>query len=410
MMQNYFDLDPTGQSQGSLRGVRVVEFAQVIAGPLAGTLLADLGADVVHVESPNGGDSARKMGPTKNGEHLWWKVLGRNKRSVTLDMKNPVSAKARTRLIEWADVVIVSFRADTLRRFGLDWDSISEINPSAILLQISGFGENSSKRNDPGFGKVGEAMSGVVTLSGFPDTGPVHTGFSHGDATTGLMGAFAITAALAQRNADPKRRGEWIDLALYETLFRLVEWQVIIHDQLGIVPERSGNRLAVSPAAIINTYLTKDEEWVTVTSATHKSVLNTVRLLGLDERSYQTTEQQNKNARLIDLKLAEWIRERSTHDALEALHEAEVVASKIYTMQDIANDQTFRERNSIIRVNDDTLGSVAMQGVVPNMKKNPGKVWRTGPSLGQDNILVFKEWLQLSQEDMNAMSIGKVTD
>jgi formyl-CoA transferase len=389
--------------QGSLKGVRVVEFAQVIAGPLAGTLMADMGAEVVHVETPRGGDSARRMGPTKDGTHLWWKVLGRNKRSVTLELNNPDAEPAIRRLVEWADVVIVSFRADTLTRFGLDWDAVSAINPSVILLQISGFGETSSKRNAPGFGKVGEAMSGVVNLTGFPDGPPVHTGFSHGDATTGLMGAFAVSAALVRRNTDPEHRGEWVDLALFETLFRLVEWQVIVHDQLGVVPGRAGNSLAVSPAAVINSYLSEDGDWITVTSATPRSVLNTVRLLGLDESRFRNAEQQKQNSREIDLKLAEWIGSRSTDVAVRLLQDAEVVASKIYSIEDVVSDQTYREREDIIRVPDEDLGAVCMQGVVPKMRIHPGAVWRTGPSLGQDNDLVFRGWLRMDTSELSAV-------
>ncbi|MBB1018599.1 CaiB/BaiF CoA transferase family protein [Dietzia maris] len=401
------DVPEQAVRQGSLKGVRVVEFAQVIAGPLAGTLMADMGAEVIHVESPRGGDSARRMGPTKDGEHLWWKVLGRNKRSVTLELNNPEAKPAMRRLIEWADVVIVSFRAETLTRFELDWQSVSAINPSAVLLQISGFGETSSKRDAPGFGKVGEAMSGVVNLTGFPDGPPVHTGFSHGDATTGLMGAFAVSAALVRRNEDPERRGEWIDLALFETLYRLVEWQVIVHDQLGEVPQRSGNSLAVSPAAVINSYLSKDGDWVTVTSATPRSVINTVRLLGLDEDRFQTVEQQNQNSREIDLRLAEWIGSRGTGVAVQLLQEAQVVASKVYSMEDIVSDQTYKERGGIIRVPDEDLGAVSMQGVVPKMRINPGSVWRTGPSLGQDNDLVFRDWLGM---DIDELATDEGTD
>ncbi|MEU6182418.1 CoA transferase [Streptomyces coeruleorubidus] len=150
------------------------------------------------------------------------------------------------RLVAWADVVIVTLRAGRLRRWGLDWESVHRINPKAVLLQISGFGATSSQADAPGFGKMGEARSGVVHLTGSPDGPPVHTGFSHGDAVTGLMGAYAVLAALHRRDHDPGFDGEWIDLALFEPLFRLVEWQVIVHDQLGTVPQRSGNQLAVA--------------------------------------------------------------------------------------------------------------------------------------------------------------------
>lgn len=386
--------NPAAGPAGPLTGVKVVEFAQVIAGPLAGTLLADLGADVVHVEPPDG-DSARRMGPAKNGAHLWWKVLGRNKRSVTLNMRLDEGRSLARRLVAWADVVIVTFRAETVDKYGLDWDSVQAVNPSAVLLQISGYGARTSKRNLPGFGKMGEARSGVVHLTGFPDGPPVHTGFSHGDATTGLMGAFAITSALLRRERDPERRGEWIDLALPDTLFRLVEWQVILRDQLGHAPMRSGNQLAVAPAAVVNVYRAADEGWITVTSGTPRSVSNIARLLGFDTSKYETQETQVAGTQELDDGLRAWISRHSTDESLKAMEDAGVVASKVFDMDDILTDPLFEERESIVTVPDRDLGAVRMQGVVPTFVGDPGAVWRTAPRLGEDNDLVYGEWLGL---------------
>lgn len=384
---------------GPLAGVKVVEFAQVIAGPLAGTLLADLGAEVVHVEPPGRGDSARYMGPAKEGSHLWWKVLGRNKRSVTLNMRLDEGRATAQRLVAWADVIIVTLRAETVIKYGLDWTSVRDINPSAVLLQVSGYGARTSKRNLPGFGKMGEARSGVVHLTGFEDGPPVHTGFSHGDATTGLMGAFAVTAALHRRERDPERKGEWIDLALSDTLLRLVEWQVILRDQLGVVPNRSGNQLAVAPAAVVNVFGAADGGWVTVTSGTPRSVANIARLLGLDSERYETQESQVAGTKELDDGLRVWISKHDTEECLQAMEEAGVAASKVFNVDDILADPIFAERGSIITVADDDLGDVRMQGVVPDFVGDPGRVWRTGPSLGEDNDLVYGEWLGIDQEE-----------
>lgn len=394
----------TGAPSGPLSGVKVVEFAQVIAGPLAGTLMADLGADVVHVEAPGGGDSARTMGPAKDGSHLWWKVLGRNKRSVTLDMRGDDGRALAQRLVRWADVVIVTFRADTVRKYGLDWESVQQVNPSAVLLQISGYGARSSKANAPGFGKMGEARSGVVHLTGFEDGPPVHTGFSHGDATTGLMGAFAVTAALHRRERDPARKGEWIDLALSDTLLRLVEWQVILHDQLGIVPGRAGNQLAVAPAAVVNVFRAADGGWVTVTSGTPRSVLNIVRLLGLDPDDYGDAARQTAGTQALDDGLRAWMATRTTEKCLEAMEQAGVVGAKVHDIRDILADPVFQERGIIVTVPDDDLGEVRMQGVVPEFVGDPGRVWRTGPALGEDNDLVYRDWLGLSEEELAGLA------
>lgn len=389
---------------GPLSGVKVVEFAQVIAGPLAGTLMADLGADVVHVESPDGGDSARNMGPAKDGVHLWWKVLGRNKRSVTLNLRTePGQAMAR-RLVQWADVVIVTFRADTVTKYGLDWPSVHAANPSAVLLQISGYGARTSKRNAPGFGKMGEARSGVVYLTGFEDGPPVHTGFSHGDATTGLMGAFAVSAALHRRERDPERKGEWIDLALSDTLLRLVEWQIILHDQLGVVPGRAGNQLAVAPAAVVNVFQAADGGWVTVTSGTPRSVLNIVRLLGLDPEDFGDAARQAAGTQVLDDGLRVWMAQHPTEECLELMDSFGVVGSKVYDVRDIVADPIFQERNAIVTVPDDDLGAVRMQGVFPEFVGDPGRVWRTGPGLGEDNELVYHQWLGLTEQELTALT------
>jgi crotonobetainyl-CoA:carnitine CoA-transferase CaiB-like acyl-CoA transferase len=393
-------VDASNGAWGQLKGLKVVEFAHVVAGPMAGSMLADQGADVVHVEPPGEGDAARAMGPTRHGVPLWFKVAGRNKRSVTLDLRQERGREVAARLVAWADVVIVTLRANRLRRWGLDWESVHAINPTAILLQISGFGATSTLADAPGFGKMGEARSGVVALTGFPDGPPVHTGFSHGDSIAGLMGAYAITAALYRRANQPDFAGEWVDLALFEPLFRLIEWQVIVHDQLGTVPGRSGNQLAVAPAAVINTYRSRDDQWITVTSATRRSVLNVVRLLGLAERDFATTAQQHAGRERLDDALRAWVGAREAAVCLKVLADAEVVASKVFTIADIADDPVYDERGDIITIDDAQLGPVRMQGVIPQFRVEPGQVWRTGPELGADNDLVYRGWLGLEAEEL----------
>jgi crotonobetainyl-CoA:carnitine CoA-transferase CaiB-like acyl-CoA transferase len=388
--------------QGVFNGLKIVEFAHVIAGPLAGTLLADLGADVVHVEDPVHGDPSRRMGPTKNGTYLWWKVAARNKRSVTLDLRSAAGQDLARKLAAWADVVITNFRVGTLEKWGLDWASLHEINPRLVMLQVSGHGTTTTARNDPGFGKVGEAMSGVVTITGFPDGPPVHTGFSHADAVTALMGAFAISAALSKRS-EPDFQGEWIDLALFESLFRLIEWQVIVYDQLGVAPARAGNQLAVAPGAVINTYLTADNQWVTVTSGTPRSVLNVALLLGLPAEDYSTVEDQLARRKELDDGLRAWIATKTVEECLTEMKAREVVASRIYTVADIVSDRSYAEREDIITVDDPDLGTVRMQNVVPKLSNNPGKVWRTGPALGADNDLVYREYLGVGADEFEQL-------
>jgi formyl-CoA transferase len=398
----------TSDRRAALAGLKVVEFAHVIAGPLAGTLLADLGADVVHVEPPGVGDTGRNMGPAKDDVYLWWKVAARNKRSVSLDLRRHAGREVARRLAGWADVVITNLRVDTLTQWGLDWAALHELNPTLIYAQITGFGAETSMRNAPGFGKVGEARSGVVHLTGFPDGPPVHTGFSHADTVTAQTAAFGILAAAYRKAHDPGFCGEWIDLALFEPLFRLVEWQVIAHDQLGVAPGRSGNRLAIAPAAVVNTYLSGDDEWITVTSATLRSVQNVARLLGLAPEDFDTVAQQVARSDELDDALRAWIKQRSTAEALAAMADAEVVASQIFSMDDIAADPTYAEREAIVSVPDEQLGDVRMQAVVPKMHSHGGTVWRTGPRLGADNEVVCKQWLGIADADFEALCASGV--
>ncbi|MET0930080.1 MAG: CoA transferase [Aeromicrobium sp.] len=385
---------------GALAGLKVVEFAHVIAGPLAGTLLADLGAEVVHVEDPGNGDPQRGAGPTKDGTHLWWKVAARNKRSVTLNLRTEEGRKVARELAEWADVVITNFRVETLERWGLDFASLNQINPKVIVLQVTGFGAKSSKRNQPGFGKVGEAMSGVVNITGFPDGPPVHTGFSHGDSVTGLMGAYAIQTALYRKAVDPDFRGEWIDLALYEGLYRLVEWQVIFYDQLGEIPERVGNRLAAAPAAVINTFRTGDDRWLTVTSGTPRSVRNVAALVGEPAEDYATAADQVARRDRLDALVADWISQRPLDECMKVMIELEVVASPILTVEDILEDPTYRENGNIVTLEDPDLGPVRMQGVVPRLTNYPGAVRHTAPALGADNDHVYSGYLGKSDGEL----------
>lgn len=387
----------------ALSGLKVVEFAHVIAGPLAGTLLADLGADVVHVEDPQHGDPQRNAGPAKDGVHLWWKVSARNKKSVTLNLRTEEGRALARQLAEWADVIICNFRVSTLERWELDFPSLNKINPKLVMLQVTGYGVSSSKRNVPGFGKVGEAMSGVVNITGFPDGPPVHTGFSHGDSVTGLMGAFAIMAAIYRKNTDPDFRGEWIDLALYEGLYRLVEWQVIFYDQLGENPARIGNQLSAAPAAVINTFSTSDDHWITVTSGTPRSVQNVAELVGEPLEEYATPAMQVARREQLDQLVREWIAKHTLAECMAEMGRLEVVASPIFTVEDILADQTFRENGNVAELDDPDLGRVRMQNVVPRLKNYSGKVWRTAPALGEDNDAVYGEELGFPADEIAAL-------
>lgn len=402
-------MSPDGMpATAALRGLKVVEFAHVIAGPFAGSLMGDLGAEIVHVEPPGVGDAQRVTGMHKDGVYLWWKVSGRNKRSVTLDLRTPEGQQIAHRLVEWADVVITNFRVKTLETWKLDWPSIHAVNPKIIMLQVTGFGADTTLRNSPGFGKVGEAMSGVVHLTGFPDQTPIHTGFSHGDSVTGLFGAYSIMAALYRRDHDKDFDGEWIDVALFEGLFRLCEWQIIMYDQLGEPPMRAGNRLANAPAPVVNTYLSKDNVWVTVTSGTPRAVEKVAAMLGEPATEYDTPQKQYGHRDRLDGLLREYVSSRTAEESLAFMAESEVVASRIFDARDIVEDPTYIERGDVIEIEDADLGKVRMQAALPKMANHGGTVWRTGTALGADNDEVYGSFLGLDAEEIRRLEAQKI--
>jgi formyl-CoA transferase len=218
------------------------------------------------------------------------------------------------------------------------------------------------------------------------------------------MGAFGVLLALARRAEDDDFQGEWIDLALFEPLFRLVEWQVIVHDQLGIVPRRQGNQLPVAPAAVINVYRTSDDDWLVITSGTPGSVRSVAQLLGEPLDDYVTAEQQKKNAAHLDTLLRDWVAQRTSEECMAELAARKVVASRIFSVEDIVQDPTYAERDDIIELQDPQLGRVRMPGIVPRLVNHPGRVRRPAPSLGQDNDLVYKQYLGLSDDELADLS------
>lgn len=394
----------TTDGGGALAGVTVVELGSILAGPLAGTFLADFGADVIHVEKPGAGDPMRVAGPaTAAGLHVWWKVTMRNKRSVTLNISDPRSHAVLFKLLRQADVVTENFRPGTLERWGLAPDKLLEINPRLVILRISGFGQRGPLSARPGFGKVGEAMSGQVTLTGFPDNPPTHVGFSLGDTTTGLMGALGVMMALYRQKMHGDEVGEVIDLALFETLFRLIEWQVPAYDQLGFVGERAGNRFPFGPAIVANTYQSSDGAWITISTATEQYVDNCVTLLGTEADEFRLHRGESGAADMLDAALRRWVAKRPKDQALQELADGSVVSFPIYTIEDILQDETYRIRENIVEVTDRDFGVLRQPAPIPHFRFRPGVVSREAPELGAHNDEVLRDQLQIDDATLSEL-------
>ncbi|MHB8456446.1 MAG: CaiB/BaiF CoA transferase family protein, partial [Acidimicrobiales bacterium] len=402
------DGDQLAQPRGRrpLDGIRVVELGHALSGPFAGTLLADFGAEVIKIELPGKGDQLRLLGLRKEGVALWWKVAARNKLSVTLDFTTEEGHEMLLGLIDQSDIVIENFRPGVLERHGLSWETLRERNRGLVMLRISGFGQTGTRSREPGFGRIGEAMSGALHLTGESDGAPMHAGYSLVDTVTGLMGAFGVLVALAGRSRSGE--GDCVDLALYEPLFRLVDWQVIVNDQLGVVPERAGNSFPEAmQGAAAGVHKSADGTWLSYSAGSDTALSRLAELIhgpeALASGPFATPEGRWENYRDLQQSAGEWIGKRTAAEALEQFRSAGCVMSPVFDIEAIMADVTINERENIVAVEDDDLGTVRMQGVVPRLVEHPGWVDRTGPDLGADTASVLERLLGVTAEEVSRL-------
>lgn len=399
-----------GERSGPLRGLRVVDAGTMIAGPLAGCLLADIGADVIKVEHPKLGDPMRHWTPMKDGVSLWWKVTARNKRLITLDLSHPRGQEVFKRLIRTADVLIENYRPGTMERWGLGYGQLTEINPRLIMVRVSGYGQDGPYRNRPGYGTIAEAMSGIPSFTGFPDTPPVLSSWPLADSVATVFAALGALSAIYHRDVQGTGEGQVVDVSLYEPLFRLVESQVIGYDQLGIIKRRMGNRMEEDSPR--NAYETKDGEWVTISASSQRTFERLAKAVGrpdlITDPRYKDNPSRVGNADELDTILAAWFKDRNLPEALAILEEHDVVAGPIYDIQKIFADPHYAGREDIIAVDDPDLGRIRMQSVVPKFSKTPGRVVHPGLSLGYHNHEVYKELVGLTDDELESLRVEGV--
>jgi len=371
-----------GSTTGALDGIRVLELGQVIAGPFCGQMLADLGADVVKVEPPAVGDVLRQWGwSPEAGDSLWWRVAGRNKRSITVDLRTPQGQTLVRRLVRDVDVVVENFRPGTLERWGLGYDALSSDNPGLILVRISGFGQDGPYARRAGYAAIGEAMGGLRALTGYADRPPTRVGVSLGDSLTGLMGALGALAALHAR--ERTGNGQVVDASIYESVLAITEalipeWQVA-----GLQRERSGPTLSgIAPS---NVYPTRDGQ--VLLAANQDSVFRRLTAaMGSPQlaRDPRFVDHKSRGANMAELDevIATWTRRHGTDEILSMLHEAAVPCGRVYEPADMVEDPHFRARRSLVEIEDGDHGTLIMPGVVPKLSATPGAVRWVGPSLG----------------------------
>lgn len=382
--------------RGPLVGLKVVDAGNMIAGPLAATQLADFGASVIKIELPGEGDSMRHWAPLKDGQSLWWKVIGRNKKMITLALSKPEGQEILKDLIQDTDILIENFRPGTFERWGLGYETLSKINPRLVMVRVSGFGQTGPYAHRGGYGTIAEAFSGIPSFTGFPDRPPTLPGFPLADSVASTFAAMSAMFAIYRRDHGDGR-GQVIDVSLYEPIFRLAESQVIGFDQLGIVKQRQGNRLAEDSPR--NTYQTRDGRWIGISASSQRTFERLASAMGMDhlitDPRFIDNASRCANDVVLDETIAAWFIRRDCSEIMAIFEAAGVVAGPVLDIRDIVADPHYQARQNIVDVPDHDFGSVRMQGVVPRFYDTPGAVRHTGRPLGADNQQVYGDVLGL---------------
>lgn len=400
------DADPELKNEGPLSGLTVIDACQLFAGPLIATILADFGAEVIKIEHPRG-DPLRATGYLKEGKGLWWKVVSRNKKCITLDIGEPDGAEMLKRLAINADVLIEGFRPGTMERWGVGWEVLHELNPRLVFVRVSGFGQEGPYASRPGFGTLAEAMSGFAHLMGEPDGPPTLPPFGLGDGCASLVGAAATMFALYHRDAHGGE-GQFVDLSLYEGLMFVVGPLITYYDQLGIIDGRTGSRTPLN--APRNLYETSDGTWVAVSATGHNTPRRMMELVGhlefIDEPWFNSARGRAEHTEELDAVIAPWIASRTRAEVLARCEEIGAAAAPVYDGSDLAADPQFQFR-SIIGVPDDDFGILKMQNVLARLSATPGSVHWTGPGLGEHNVEVYEQRLGISTTEIKRLkSLG----
>lgn len=377
---------------GPLHGIRVVEFGTLIAAPFAARLFAEFGADVIKIESPDGGDPLRKWRKLHGDTSLWWSLQARNKKSVALDLKSVEGAEAARQLAASADVVIENFRPGGLEKLGLGWDVLSALNPDLIMVRISGYGQDGPYRDRPGFGAIGEAMGGIRYTTGDPSTPPARVGISLGDSLASLHGVMGALMALL-RVKTGQGRGQVVDVSLVESVFNLMESLVPEHAMFGTVRERTGGALpGISPS---NTYPTADGSFVVIAGNSDPIFRRFMQAIGRNDLAADAALATNpgrvlRNAEL-DAAITHWTSGLHIDAVLAALDAADVPAGRIYSAADIVADPHYRARGMLLETTLPDGQPITLPGIVPKLSETPGQMHWTGPALGEHTDQVLTE-------------------
>ncbi|MEZ5852933.1 MAG: CoA transferase [Hyphomicrobiaceae bacterium] len=388
-------------------GVKVIDISNFLAAPMSTMFFADFGADVIKIEQPGRGDEVRYWGRNKDGVGLYFKILGRGKRSVTLDLRKPFGVEAVKRLVKDADILVENYRTGTLEKWGIGPDVLQAINPGLIIVRVTGFGQTGPYRERPGFGTLAEAFAGFVHINGEPDRPPLLPGFGLADSTTGLMAAFLASAALHEKRRSGK--GQIVDLAIYETLFTLLGPQAIDFDQLGAVQQRQGSRLPFT--APRNTYRTRDGKWVSMAGSAQSTFERICAALEVPDLVKDPRFSDNRvrldNAAALDVELQGAIGKLDFDELMRRFLAIDAPVAPVNDIAQIFADPQFQARENIATVEDAELGGpVRMQNVVGKFSETPGEIRHAGPRIGEHNREILVGELGFTEDELKAAGIA----
>jgi len=388
---------------GPLTGLRVIDAATLFAGPMAAMLLGDFGAEVIKVEHPRG-DPVRDHGYQKDGINLWWKMLSRNKKTVTANLSTPQGQDLMRQLVKTSDVLIENFRPGTLEGWNLNPDDLLELNPGLIVARVTGFGQSGPYSSRPGFGTLAESMSGFAAITGEADRPPVLPPFGLADGISALTAANAVQMCLYNRDARGGA-GQIIDLAIIEPILSVIGPQPIWYDQLGVVQERVGNRSVNN--APRNTYRTRDKHWVAISTSAQNVAERVMKLVGhpevISEPWFETGRGRAQHADELDAMVGSWIGERDLDEVVSEFEQASAAVAPIYDIADIFEDPQYQALDSITSVDDPDLGVIRMQNLMFRLSGTPGAIKWAGRGIGADNEAVYGE-LGLDSDDLKELS------
>ena len=399
---------PPSKQSGPLAGLRVIELGTLLAGPFCGQLLGDFGAEVIKVEPPGQGDPMRVWGREKaNGKSLWWPVVGRNKKAITLDLRQAEGQQILKDLVKKSDFVLENFRPGTMEKWGLGWEQLSALNPRLIMIRVSGYGQTGPYSKQAGFGAIGEAMGGLRYVVGDPTTPPSRMGISIGDSLAATFACIGALAALHHR--EKTGRGQVVDSAIYEAVLNMMESLITEYDKVGFIRERTGAILPnVAPS---NVYKTRDN--LVLIAANQDTVFSRLAEamgqpgLSTDPR-YATHGARGAHQVELDALVEKWTMTLTTREVLDLMDKFGVPAGLIYRAPDMLDDPHFKSRDAIVSVPHPDFGELRMQNVAPKLSETPGSIRSPSPALGQHNDEIYQQLLGFAQDQYEKLKARKV--